>query len=234
MALLAPEPAAPTKAVGTDVYTDDSDVLAMCVHAGWSRARAWSRKVSRLGCRQDAPRGVDRPHPHTYPKAGGGERQGQTVRPQRHPAHRSRPSLIAYKGCQRAASRVRSWGNSHDGVSLVVESVELKQPGYAHGKGRRSAKGRIDQLAAYRSVVEGAARKQAGLEKVLKETQMVRLADVVKELKDKEGAKSSFGRSRRDPRALMGKLTSRNPTESQQLWRRVNAYMNAMLTGQDG
>ncbi len=61
------------------------------------------------------------------------------------------PKLIAYKGCQRGGIKSRSWGNSHDGVSLVVESVELKQPGYAQAKGRRAAKTRMDQLAAYRS-----------------------------------------------------------------------------------
>uniref|UniRef100_V5EIJ6 Uncharacterized protein n=2 Tax=Kalmanozyma brasiliensis (strain GHG001) TaxID=1365824 RepID=V5EIJ6_KALBG len=173
---------------GTDVYTDDSDVLAMCVHAGWVEgpslesegipawvppgraARAWTGLTPPTPTAKQEPGKAGRPCDLSV-------------------ILRIAPKLIAYKGCQRGGIKSRSWGNSHDGVSLVVESVELKQPGYAQGKGRRSAKGRIDQLAAYRCVVEGTVvkRDKEGLEKVLRETQMVRLGDVVKELQGKEG-----------------------------------------------
>lgn len=35
------------------------------------------------------------------------------------------PKLVKYEGSLRAGVRSRSWGNSHDGVSYAIESVEL-------------------------------------------------------------------------------------------------------------
>ena len=34
------------------------------------------------------------------------------------------PQLVRYAGCLRGGIKSRSWGNSHDGVSLVVETVK--------------------------------------------------------------------------------------------------------------
>lgn len=169
---------------GTDVYTDDSDVLAMCVHAGWVEgpsleaegipawvppgraARAWNgltaaasdEHVSKLSAAEEAA-DVEMSDAPSLCKP-----TRVAVRPEiscdLSVILRIAPKLIAYKGCQRGGIKSRSWGNSHDGVSLVVESVELKQPGYAQSKGRKSAKARIDQLAVYRNVMDnGSAAK---------------------------------------------------------------------------
>lgn len=154
---------------GTDVYTDDSDILAMCVHAGW----------------------IEAPHIPDVPEwlsGGGGRRVAQawnalterqhvmthgTPWPTSNPGPaapavpvciaphatcdlsvvlRIAPKLIVYKGCHRGGVRSRSWGNTHDGVSLVVESVELRPPNYATGTSRRAAKARMAHMTELRSL----------------------------------------------------------------------------------
>ena len=95
---------------GTDVYTDDSDILAACIHSGWLR----------LGS--------------TAPLFGTPQAEPTNKRKKRRKAlkHRSlkitivvAPKLIKYEGSLRAGVRSRSWGNGHDGVSYAIESVEL-------------------------------------------------------------------------------------------------------------
>lgn len=146
---------------GTDVYTDDSDVLAMCVHAGWIEAphipgvpewlcgggclpvaKAWKA----LSVKEAEQTGEPMPEPtprepiHIVPSAT----CDLSV------ILRIAPKLVLYKGCHRGGIKSRSWGNTHDGVSLVVESVELRPPNYATGCGRRSAKTRISHMAKLR------------------------------------------------------------------------------------
>ncbi|PWY97696.1 hypothetical protein BCV70DRAFT_47610 [Testicularia cyperi] len=170
---------------GTDVYTDDSDVLAMCVHAGWVEgpsleaegipswvppgraARAWnglSSSASSASMVNGASRGVNgtgegvetasaetgQDKAKNAPRSSSKD-SGINVPSDLSVILRIAPKLIAYKGCQRGGIKSRSWGNTHDGVSLVVESVEVKQPGYAQCKGRRAAKNRIDQWARFRA-----------------------------------------------------------------------------------
>ncbi|CAD6888221.1 unnamed protein product [Tilletia laevis] len=221
---------------GTDVYTDDSDVLAMCIHAGWieppalelehereretisyeeGRVRVrkgpglpgwvpsgkamWAWKsmsakelASRIPPRSEGRRpglGGQQPNGAVTPEEGG-ERDAATVdvpltsvadeikrrtaaitsgTTATSPANLLRPAdprppdlsvmlriaprLIAYRGCLRAGFKSRSWGNTHDGVSLVVESVELKEPGYATARGRRAAKVRLHEMTTLRRAV---------------------------------------------------------------------------------
>lgn len=146
---------------GTDVYTDDSDVLAMCVHAGWIEAPPIP------GVPEWLSGGGSRRVAQAWTTLS--ERQAKATGeplPQRPPAEpvslvphstcdlsvilRIAPKLILYKGCHRGGVRSRSWGNTHDGVSLVVESVELRAPNYAAGTGRRSMKARLRHMAQLR------------------------------------------------------------------------------------
>lgn len=150
---------------GTDVYTDDSDVLAMCVHAGWIEAphipgvpewlsggggrrvaKAWVALSERQA--EQAPRDTAAlPPVHIAP---------DTVC-DLSVMLRIAPKLILYKGCHRGGVQSRSWGNTHDGVSLVVESVELRAPHYATSFGRRSLKQRMNQMNQLRRVAEDTA-----------------------------------------------------------------------------
>ena len=86
------EPLRRRKVWGTDVYTDDSDVLALCLHSGWLRLGAAKAKKT------DGPKSL-------------------VVRLV------VAPTLLRYHGCSRQGLRSRSWGNGHDGVSLLVESI---------------------------------------------------------------------------------------------------------------
>ncbi|WFC96001.1 hypothetical protein MBRA1_002657 [Malassezia brasiliensis] len=145
---------------GTDVYTDDSDVLAMCVHAGWIEAphiphvpewlggggtSAVSKAWVQLTDRQERAMGHVRrgASPNTSP-------HGMPLTCDLSVTLRIAPKLILYKGCHRGGIKSRSWGNTHDGVSLVVESVELRPSGYAAGPSRKSAKARMAHMAALR------------------------------------------------------------------------------------
>lgn len=79
---------------GTDVYTDDSDPLAMLLHAGWLRL---GLAVGRSAA--DSVTAIEI-------------------------VLRVAPKLVRYEGSNRAGITSRSWGNGHDGVSLVIESAK--------------------------------------------------------------------------------------------------------------
>ncbi|UZJ52769.1 hypothetical protein CBS101457_002089 [Exobasidium rhododendri] len=152
---------------GTDVYTDDSDVVAMCVHAGWIQGPTL----------QDLPSWVPPGKATTAWKemtnvyVEQGLDKEETIESIANRATRAvlldrlsstadlsvilriAPKLIAYKGSQRCGVKSRSWGNCHDGVSLLIESVTLRDPGYASGeKGLRNVKHRIDHLARLKTL----------------------------------------------------------------------------------
>lgn len=93
---------------GTDVYTDDSDLLAVLVHAAWLRPILPSK-----------PRHVDPLKEETRQvKRARNSNDDLRVR------LRIAPKLIRYVATERAGILSRGWGNSHDGVSIVVESIE--------------------------------------------------------------------------------------------------------------
>lgn len=76
---------------GTDVYTDDSDLGLVLIHAGWVR---WGGSAP--------PNSTD----------------GVQV------TVRIVPTLVRYTATERNGIVSRGWGNSHDGASIVVESVK--------------------------------------------------------------------------------------------------------------
>lgn len=151
------------KVWGSDVYTDDSDVVAMCLHSGWIEGPivqdvpgwvppgkatiAW-RQMTRSYADQGLVEDFD----------GAGKAASVNLTRLHSTADlsvilRIAPKLIAYKGSQRGGVKSRSWGNGHDGVSLMIESVTLHQPGYASGeRGLRNVKHRIDHLARLKTL----------------------------------------------------------------------------------
>ncbi|BGP21842.1 hypothetical protein JCM10295v2_000717 [Rhodotorula toruloides] len=110
---------------GTDIYTDDSDVLAMLLHSGWLRVTRRERRVKagEKGAGADAIRRARIPGEEriVLPPTDG-EEEGVPK------ALRVRlgvvPALIRYEGIERQGIRSRSWGNGHDGVSLRIEEVK--------------------------------------------------------------------------------------------------------------
>ncbi|GAA5890199.1 hypothetical protein JCM8208_002732 [Rhodotorula glutinis] len=111
---------------GTDVYTDDSDVLLVLLHSGWLRVTRRDRRLraGEKGAGADAIRRA---------KTLGEERIGVPERDAASEAEKVPtallvrlgivPALVRYEGIERQGIRSRSWGNGHDGVSLRVEDV---------------------------------------------------------------------------------------------------------------
>lgn len=118
---------------GTDIYTDDSDIIAACIHEGWFRG-AWPKSVdtSYLGLEIDVPgekrtsvEGImNRPPP-----------TGPIVVPARHEVHITvliLPPMEKYHSTTRFGIRSREWGGKHggyqgvhDGLSFKIMSVEF-------------------------------------------------------------------------------------------------------------
>lgn len=86
---------------GTDVYTDDSDLGLVLIHAGWVR---WNRQAN-----QDTEE-VKRKNP----------RDDDVIQV----TVRVVPRLVRYTATERNGVRTRSWGNGHDGSSIVVEGAQ--------------------------------------------------------------------------------------------------------------
>lgn len=158
---------------GTDVYTDDSDIIAMCLHAGWlqgpvlqdvpsyvppGKAMLRWRQMTQAYADQglelesaDKPKQIGNIDDIESKTTSRSERLSSTA--DLSVMIRIAPKLIAYKGSQRSGVQSRNWGNGHDGVSLVIEGVTLKESGYASGeRGLRNAKHRIDHLARLKTL----------------------------------------------------------------------------------
>ena len=90
---------------GTDMYTDDSDLGLVLLHAGWLR---WKRK--------DAME-VQKVEPEQEPKAIQNDHDFVLVNV------RLVPRLVRYFATERNGIVTRGWGNGHDGLSIVVEGV---------------------------------------------------------------------------------------------------------------
>ncbi|KAJ9103927.1 hypothetical protein QFC21_002390 [Naganishia friedmannii] len=121
---------------GTDVYTDDSDLLAVLVHAAWLRP-ILPRTNSQTGADEARNRGR-------------GTQDDLRVR------LRIAPKLIRYVATERAGILSRGWGNSHDGVSIVVESIErIKRGSALKANSRRNAKLRMKSYLTERAIALG-------------------------------------------------------------------------------
>lgn len=116
---------------GTDVYTDDSDILALLVHSGWLRVtrRERKRRAGEKGAGVDAIRRARIEGEERIEIAAASDAEGAAIAD----AQAIKvtlgvvPPLVRYQGIERQGVRSRSWGNGHDGVSLRVEHVELLQ-----------------------------------------------------------------------------------------------------------
>jgi len=90
---------------GTEVYTDDSDLVGVLVHSGWVVPK-FTSVASMYG--------------------GGGEEEEKRMRRRGGGVKvtlRMVGRLVRYVSTERNGVRSRGWGNGHDGGSLVVESV---------------------------------------------------------------------------------------------------------------
>lgn len=152
---------------GTDIYTDDSDVVAACIHGGWIRGE-WPDDVDvqLLGLGQgheheikDVSENKGRVKDIAEPKSNGyfleaPLRTGPALVPEGRDLHvmvRILPKLEKYTSTTRFGIQSREWGgkfgsegqrSSHDGISFMVKSVRFVTNGALpqsrlHGQARR-------------------------------------------------------------------------------------------------
>ena len=129
---------------GTDVYTDDSDVLAASIHAGWIRG-AWAEDVDvsmlELNTSSAADPSLDGDHQPNGADAIDRE-PGATLSdpplggPVPPPLNRDAhitilvlPPLEKYAPCTWHGMRSRSWGDNHDGMSFKIHRIEWVNEG---------------------------------------------------------------------------------------------------------
>lgn len=117
---------------GTDVYTDDSDVVGMIVHGG----------------------SYTLPDP-LHPRNDSDDGRPSSISSIQRPNHdlivtlRVLPKLLKYAGTSRHRIKSRHW-TDHDGMSLRVESVKEIPRGTAITHGRKNLKARVSAMSLLR------------------------------------------------------------------------------------
>ncbi|KAH8601899.1 histone deacetylation protein Rxt3-domain-containing protein [Bisporella sp. PMI_857] len=114
---------------GTDIYTDDSDVIAACIHQGWFQGQ-WPEDVDTdlLGLElDDGPPEFPKDYLTTPP------RRGPMEVPKKRDLHVTvliLPKLEKYSSTTRFGIRSREWGakhegyqSEHDGLSFMIVSI---------------------------------------------------------------------------------------------------------------
>ncbi|KAG0249706.1 hypothetical protein BG011_009009 [Mortierella polycephala] len=120
---------------GTDVYTDDSDVVAMLIHSGTfiPPINSHSSEPDSIQPTSQQHNFVTDPIKHICP----GYDLAVTLR--------VLPKLIKYQGSIRNRIKSRTWATGHDGVSLQIESVRKLCAGEALNRGRGQSKHRMKE-----------------------------------------------------------------------------------------
>lgn len=151
---------------GTDIYTDDSDVIAACIHGGWIKGE-WSEEVDTdmldlesEGKRRKKPQPVD-------PLASEGPITS-TPSPMDVPADRDLhvqvlilPRLLKYGSVTRHGITSREFGGdggsrhaSHDGLSFMIQSLRWVENG-AQPQARLRGKARRERMRKAMQEVHG-------------------------------------------------------------------------------
>ncbi|KAG0374994.1 hypothetical protein BGX24_009674 [Mortierella sp. AD032] len=125
---------------GTDIYTDDSDVVAMLIHAGYfiPPTHAQCTDEDSLQPIHQHHNFVSGPIKHICP----GFDLAVTLRVM--------PKLIKYQGSIRHRIKSRTWNTGHDGVSFRIESIRKLGAGEALNRGRSQSKRRMKEYSQER------------------------------------------------------------------------------------
>lgn len=118
---------------GTDVYTDDSDIIAACIHQGWFRG-AWAPDVdiSLLGLEISEPSKNSQVQATKTLTIDDTLFSPPSTGPWEVPDHRDchvtvivLPTLEKYTSTTRFGLRSREWGGKHDGYQNVHDGVSF-------------------------------------------------------------------------------------------------------------
>ncbi|ORX58168.1 Rxt3-domain-containing protein [Hesseltinella vesiculosa] len=126
---------------GTGVYTDDSDVVAMILHAGKYELNFQEPEISPTNPFIAAVQGKSVTKP-LQAKAYLKHQEHDTTVPD-HDVQvtlRVLPKLRSYADSLQHHIKSRRWGKNHDGISFYVEQVEKIKKGEARIAGRKSLK----------------------------------------------------------------------------------------------
>lgn len=126
---------------GTDIYTDDSDVIAAAIHSGWLRGEFGDDvdpAILEIGRPSKADNKTDKPAngPHDVFTSPPNE---PMVPP---PGKELRLTLLVLPALEKYTSHIshgiksRSWGNTHDGVSFRIEKMEWVHSSRGNGEDR--------------------------------------------------------------------------------------------------
>ena len=149
---------------GVDIYSDDSDPLAAAIHAGWI-CGDWGEEVD--------PAMLD-PSQASIPKTELGRgialaapdltlSNPPSVPMQPIPGKDLHitililPSLQSYASYTRHGIKSRPWGNTHDGMSFMVEKIAWVDEGAGNGEERtgEARRKRMKGLTNYQGVAKG-------------------------------------------------------------------------------
>ena len=144
---------------GTDVYTDDSDVVAAAVHSGWLKGDFGEHNTDlREVCGNESE--LEDDQDHDVPSMTLTSRPRKPVRtPPEHEAHITvviLPPLDAYASTNQHHIWSRDWKGTHDGMSFMIERIEFVDEGSGSRTIERTAAGRKQRLK-----MEEAKRKEA-------------------------------------------------------------------------
>ncbi|KAI9019188.1 histone deacetylation protein Rxt3-domain-containing protein [Phycomyces nitens] len=141
---------------GTDIYTDDSDIVAIAIHSGKYQPRFNDPEVRP----DDDPFSLAVAGKHVEAAQAVKKRQlsikRDIISPSSFPDHDLKvtlkvlPKLRSYASSIRHRIKSRSWGANHDGMSLYVVKVEKIKRGEARLGGRSSLKAGLFAYEPYR------------------------------------------------------------------------------------
>ncbi|KAG2233517.1 hypothetical protein INT48_003388, partial [Thamnidium elegans] len=149
---------------GTDIYTDDSDIVAMAIHSGKYQPRFIERDIELDDPFALAVAGKQRESVEAAKKLA---QSGKKWIGHDHfiPDHdlkvtvRVLPTLQTYASSIRNRMKSRDWGK-HDGMSLFVHKVEKIKRGDARLKGRSTIKSDMFAYEQYRKQALGLSTSQ--------------------------------------------------------------------------
>lgn len=146
---------------GVDVYTDDSDPLAAAIHAGWIRGD-WGDGVDASTVEFTAvpasAEGVGNPALDGSTGSAISVRPPQPLMPPSgkdlHLTLLILPALQRYASLVRHGIKSRAWGDTHDGMSFMIEKMLWVEEGAGYGE-ERGAEARRKRMKSRQSMASG-------------------------------------------------------------------------------
>lgn len=141
---------------GSDIYSDDSDVVAAAVHSGWIKGDfgEWNQDLRDI-CDNLSEQGADEEATMSM-----SARPKKPVKiPEGYDAHITvlvLPPLEKYASTHQHHIWSRGWEKTHDGMSYMIHSIEFVDEGPASRFTERGAAGRKSRMA-----LEEANRREA-------------------------------------------------------------------------